>query len=269
MNLARKIDTLAQNKAGYTALGSLGFDNAKTDERLRRRFSKLRGVNRLQKSIVKQNMHNAMSPLSAISGYLELINMSTETSDASDKISFYREQIEQGINEVNSILEQLHELYSDETDTTDHEDDISVDVDMNWLVKEVLRTVNMHSESFNLILEDYPMYVSVDMFIAKLILFELINYAKKCTGKNSDMTIQTVQHGKNAQFCIEFETSENKKREISELIMFDKEKGEVSNSFNEGLKNSKDLALQLGAELNFISVKEGSAMLSLSLPINY
>jgi homospermidine synthase len=87
-------------------------------ERLKDKYSKLKSVHQLQKSIVRQNMHNAMSPLSAISGYLELINMSLMTEPDIEQIDFYRKKIESGINEVNTIIEQLQGIYSDESDST-------------------------------------------------------------------------------------------------------------------------------------------------------
>lgn len=271
MTLARKLDALVKERSqNNSGLYKYSNKEVETDIRLQQRFHKLRGVSKLQKSIVRQNMHNAMSPLSAISGYLELINMSLGSEESAEKIGYYKEQIEHGIHEVNSILEQLHGLYTDETDTTDQEEDVSLDVDINWLVNEVLRTVNMHAESYETELTDYPLYVSVDLFIAKLIVFELVNYARKCSMKSDSLKLMTHQQGKFVNFTIQFNTTEQKKSEIASLIADIKnEDTEISNSFNEGLISSKELAIQLNGTLSFLSVQDGEARLTLTLPISF
>ncbi|MDR8392843.1 hypothetical protein NC796_16930 [Aliifodinibius sp. S!AR15-10] len=78
------------------------------------RYEKLKALNKLQKRIVRQNMHSAMSPISAISGYLELMNVSLDNNVDVERIQRYREKIESGIDELNAILEHLHKTFSEE-----------------------------------------------------------------------------------------------------------------------------------------------------------
>ena len=120
-------------------------------ERLKEKYIKLKKVHQLQKSIVRQNMHNAMSPLSAISGYLELINISLSSDPDLDQIEYYRNKIEIGIHEVNTIIEQLQGIYNDENDTVLVDDaEHLLDVDLNWLVREVCNKMHFTDSDIKL-----------------------------------------------------------------------------------------------------------------------
>ena len=77
-------------------------------------YKKLRALHKLQKKIVRKNMHDAMSPISAISGYLELMNLTLDNDADVERIERYRQKIKSGIHELNTIIEQLHERFSEE-----------------------------------------------------------------------------------------------------------------------------------------------------------
>ena len=77
-------------------------------------YKKLRALHKLQKKIVRKNMHDAMSPISAISGYLELMDLTLDNDADVERIERYRQKIKSGIHELNTIIEQLHERFSDE-----------------------------------------------------------------------------------------------------------------------------------------------------------
>ena len=81
----------------------------------------------VSKKMVTEKMHRAMSPISAISGYLELMEMLLEKDPTNDSIERYRSKIEEGIGEVGEIIEELHEVFADSeppptNGTTDFED---------------------------------------------------------------------------------------------------------------------------------------------------
>jgi|SRR5699024_5952189 len=77
-------------------------------------YKRLRTLHQLQKKIVRKNMHHAMSPISAISGYLELMNMTLDKDANIQQLKRYREKIKLGINELNAIIEHLHKQFSEE-----------------------------------------------------------------------------------------------------------------------------------------------------------
>lgn len=83
-----------------------------------------------QKEMVRKSMHRAMSPISAISGYLELIKMFLEKDARSEKIEKYRSKIEEGVNELEMIIEDLYDTF-DEDDSNIKEDFNNEDVNLN------------------------------------------------------------------------------------------------------------------------------------------
>lgn len=128
--IAHKVERREKSNVDYLQ----SIDCSPEQNRLIERYKKLRILNKLQKNIVRQSMHNAMSPISAISGYLELMNMSLDRNMDVERIDRYREKIENGLNELNAILEQLHETFS-ERESEEHVDEAS-NIDLDNLVGE-------------------------------------------------------------------------------------------------------------------------------------
>lgn len=67
----------------------------------------------LHKRMVKKNMHKALSPISAISGYLELMKMLLEKKDNSESLERYCSKIEEGVSEISDIVEDLYSTFDD------------------------------------------------------------------------------------------------------------------------------------------------------------
>ena len=240
-------------------------------EQLRDKYSKLKTVHQLQKSIVRQNMHNAMSPLSAISGYLELINMSLISDPDYEQIEYYRKKIESGIHEVNTILEQLQGIYNDESDlvTTD-EVDTFLDVDLNWLVRDVCAKMHFTESDLKLDMKTISLHVQTDVFITKLIIFNLINYASKCNSQKEPLTLITNQSNRSAEFTVSFKVVESKKVEIARVIRSANsisQKFESNNSFDEGLLTSVKLAKEIFGNISYMGLEEGITQIKLSIPL--
>lgn len=83
-----------------------------------------------QREMVRRSMHQAMSPISAISGYLELIKMFLEKDARSEKIEKYRSKIEEGVSELEMIIEDLYDTF-DEDDSNIKEDFKNEDASSN------------------------------------------------------------------------------------------------------------------------------------------
>ena len=64
------------------------------------------------REMVCQKMHKAMSPISAISGYLDLMKMLLEQDANSEPIERYRSKIEEGVGEIGEIIEELHDMFN-------------------------------------------------------------------------------------------------------------------------------------------------------------
>lgn len=240
-------------------------------ERLKVKYTKLKTVHQLQKSIVRQNMHNAMSPLSAISGYLELINMKLSSDPDLDQIEYYRTKIESGIQEVNTIIEQLQGIYNDETDTLliDEVEQL-LDVDMNWLIREVCSKMHFTETDINFNMKSVALHVQTDIFITKLIIFNLINYAIKCNCEKQPIDLITDKTESFATFEVKFDVVDSKKIEIAHVIKKANSLNgdlDIDNSFDEGLLTSVKLAKEIKSSINFLGIQKGKAHIKLSIPL--
>lgn len=236
------------------------------------RFSKLREVNNLQKSIVRQNMHNAMSPISAISGYLELINLALSNEPDVKQIQHYRKQIEEGVQQVNVILEQLTELYNDQhSAATGEQDEGFVDVNLNWMVEEVADRIDSSIGSFTFQNIKEPLYVCTDLFACKLIIFNLMNFAAKCAGKDKNIELTASEKDGMAVLSIKFYASLRKKTDLIKVMQADlKTKGCEAcsdNSFNEGLLTSRKLTAQVNGNMFFEHLENDLVNIDLHIPI--
>ncbi len=239
-------------------------------ELLKEKYVKLKTVHQLQKSIVQQNMHNAMSPLSAISGYLELINLALLSNPDLKQIESYRKKIEDGIVEVNTIIAQLQNIYNDETDNllveeTEH----LLDVDLNWLVREVCEKMHFTNSEVLLNTKIISLHVRTDIFITKLIVFNLIKYAIKCNINNNPIEVTTNSSLNYATFEVKFSVLDAKKIEIGQVIRkanSSVKDFEVVNSLNEGLLTSVKLAKEINGQVNHLCYKEGLIFIKLSIP---
>ncbi|GAA5522484.1 hypothetical protein Asal01_02445 [Fodinibius salicampi] len=72
-------------------------------------FQKLRPALELRDKMVREYMHNAMSPISAISGYLELMQMFLQDEVDAERVEKYRSKIQKGISELSDIIEDLYD----------------------------------------------------------------------------------------------------------------------------------------------------------------
>ena len=252
------------------SVSSIGYPSEV--EQLKEKYTKLKTVHSLQKSIVRQNIHNVMSPLSAISGYLELINLSLMNDPDLGQLEFYRQKIEKGITEVNTIIEQIQGIYTDESDNTTTEEIVPVlDVDLNWLVREVITKMSFSDQDIQLESKALGLHVHTDIFITKLIIFNLINYATKCNTHKEPIRLTTEQYVDHAYFTVIFDAAKNKKIEISRVIKsaYGLNKSYVSNnSFDEGLITSVKLAMEIGCKVNYMGSTNGLVQLNFSIPLS-
>jgi hypothetical protein len=83
-----------------------------TVEDLQGNIEKLKTLHYLHKKKVRKNIHKAMSPISAISGYLELMKMSLKEGGDTNQLERYRAKIDQGVSELGEIIEELHKIYN-------------------------------------------------------------------------------------------------------------------------------------------------------------
>lgn len=92
------------------------------------RYHRLNMVHGLQRKIIRENMHKAMSPINAISGYLELMKIFLHEDIESEKIEQYRSKIEEGVDELGEIVEKLHNLFDEKEE---HNQRLSAIIELN------------------------------------------------------------------------------------------------------------------------------------------
>lgn len=242
-----------------------------SDKTKEHRLKKLESLHKLQGSIVKQNMHNAMSPISAISGYLELINMSLFDDPDVEQIEYYRKKIESGVNEVNNIIEQLQQIYAQEMAASSEENEEMIEVDLNWMIQEVSDQMHFSNTNIEINRNAAPLHVKTDLFIAKLIIFNLINYAAKSSSKGQLIELNSNIEQDAATLSIVFNTSDKKVHDLAHIFQFSGQKAAISeveqNSFNEGLINSIKLAKEIYSGISFLKTENEVVMLKLTMPL--
>lgn len=160
-------------------------------ERLTQKYHNLESVHKLQKRTVRNCMHNVMSPLSAVSGYFELLVANLNQEKGSEKIERYSQKVSDGLNEVGFLLEQLHEMYK-----VDQENDENIGVpvvELNWLVGEVNKVIYNSTEvRANKIVcksQEKPVFVQAELFQLKLMIYNLITSADKLSTEQSTLEV--------------------------------------------------------------------------------
>jgi len=212
-----------------------------------------------------------MSPISAISGYLELINISLFSNPDTEQIEHYSKKIQNGIKEVNFILEQLQDLYSVEEDDFEDVDDASINVDINWVVREVCSLMQNHTPRVSFLSTIKPVYVFTNLFMIKLIVFNLINNAVKSSPVDEIIMVNIDRSEIMASVSVTFNVGENDKKQLRKILNLaetEHDHGDVRlNSFNKGLLTSSKLAQQIDGEIKFDENMKDGVKLYLLLPL--
>jgi len=186
INRRTAVDTYLQKKQ----LAGLNKKRAET-EVLKRKYKHLKAVNDLQNRTVRHFMHNLMSPLSAVSGYLELLSNNLNGDTDNKKLERYSGNISDGLNEIGFMLEQLHDIFKE--DHAPGETKESPVVELNWLVNEVKNIVSNSSEikSAEILFTESktPVYVKAELFQLKLMIYNLLTTADCFSTNRSTLEI--------------------------------------------------------------------------------
>ncbi len=191
--------------------------------------SDIRKILELQRMVVQQNLHQMVSPLNAIQGYLELMDSASEANQA-EKKRYYKKQIETGLDELHKILHHIHELYetkvSDKSQvdviesitgidtediqtndakavrtsnyvdgvvnsirTTDH----YLDVDLNWIIRDGLKKFDNWSDYLNLELAKTGTHVLADVYLIRVVVHEFLRFMSLIQESES-VTVELKSH---------------------------------------------------------------------------
>lgn len=161
-------------------------------ESLKRKHKQLRAVHQLQNRTVRHFMHNVMSPLSAVSGYLELLINNLDGTDKQEKLTRYSKNIGDGLNEIGFLLEQLHDIYKDDVyEGTSSDQPV---VELNWLVNEVKDIVSNSTElrvsEIKVIESSEPVFVKAELFQLKLMIYNLVSIADSFSSSGGSLEVE-------------------------------------------------------------------------------
>lgn len=171
-------------------------------ESLKRKYKHLKAVHQLQNRTIRHFMHNVMSPLSAVSGYLELLINNLDESEKEDKLTRYSQNIGDGLDEIGFLLEQIHDIYKEESHAGATADNPVVE--LNWLVNEVKEIVSnstdLKASDITFIEAGKPVFVEAELFQIKLMVYNLIMIADSFSG--ADGTLEIKVDRENSEFAI-------------------------------------------------------------------
>jgi light-regulated signal transduction histidine kinase (bacteriophytochrome) len=161
-------------------------------ESLKRKYKHLKALHQLQNRTVRHFMHNVMSPLSAVSGYSELLSNNLDGQKNVEKLTKYNRNIGAGLDEIGFLLEQLHDIYKEEPfDGGGSEQPV---VELNWLVNEVKQIVSNSTElrasSISFIESSEPVFVKAELFQIKLMIYNLITLADSFSSDNEVLEVE-------------------------------------------------------------------------------
>lgn len=161
-------------------------------ESLKRKHKHLKAVHQLQNRTVRHFMHNVMSPLSAVSGYLELLINNLDAPDSQEKLTRYSKNMGDGLNEIGFLLEQLHDIYKD--DANEGSPSEQPVVELNWLVNEVKDIVSNSTEliaaNITIIESREPVFVKAELFQIKLMIYNLITIADSFSSASGSLEVE-------------------------------------------------------------------------------
>lgn len=171
-------------------------------ESLKRKYKHLKAVHQLQNRTIRHFMHNVMSPLSAVSGYLELLINNLDGSEKEDKLTRYSQNIGDGLDEIGFLLEQIHDIYKEESHAGATADNPVVE--LNWLVNEVKEIVSnstdLKASDITFIEAGKPVFVEAELFQIKLMVYNLIMIADSFSGANGTLEIKVDRE--NSEFAL-------------------------------------------------------------------
>lgn len=144
----------------------------------------------LQKKILHQSLHDLQSPLSAVSGYVELMKICTEGDKDFTKIDRYRRNIQSGVDEVNEIIEQIRYL---EMKTAEDERSGDYDVSLSWFLGDLCFQASSFVESKKqkviCIESASEYYLKKNISLIRLFLYSIIITMLKFMPKNGIMKL--------------------------------------------------------------------------------
>lgn len=192
---------------------SSGFDDhdpspvyqlLKQMEELASRHREVEHRSKVRKRMLGLTSHDLMTPINAISGYLDLMKLCLNTDADPAQISRYRTQIKNGVNDLVNIVHQLREMSNIEDED---ELDLPLDVDLNWVARDVCDVMEgaaiAKDHDLTCTSMSTPAYVTADLSRLKRILYNLINNSIKYTPRGGKIGVKVQASDDSARVIVE------------------------------------------------------------------
>ncbi len=243
----------------------------KEKKHLEKRYTSLKELHEHQQNKVRNCMHDVMSPLSAVSGYLELMNMNLNKGVDTEKIKKYSSKISDGLQEISELLEQLQELYS--VDDSNNKADIA-GINLNLLAEEVASIIQSSASTRASAIECrksfHPVFVQTDLFQLKLVIYNLIYCIDEFATDSTVIVIQADSINKEAVITIRCEGKINVNHNMLNILSTFKRNSAAppfdKSTIASGVIMSSKLADQINGEIHFFSENDENPRFLFTLP---
>lgn len=173
------------------------------NESVSRKQKQLEQVISFKNNILSLTTHDIRSPLSAVIGFLEMMEQGIRHGQPIDYLLDIHKRIRVGVSNVADLVDQLNEIALLELQRIELN---PIKVDMNWLAQEVCDVMHgpaiSKKHEFIFIRNPIPLYVEVDINKAKRVLFNLIQNAIKYTPTGGRIVVGLSEEKRMALVCI-------------------------------------------------------------------
>lgn len=240
-------------------------------EELSCRHAKLKQELEARDRVLGLTSHDLMSPINAINGYLDLMKLALNTDADIDQLSGYRSRIKNGVEDITSIVKQLREIGGKE----EMSEFVLMDVDMNWVVRDVCDVMEGAALSKDHTLEYIPKsrsaYVTADLPRLKRILFNLINNSIKYTRRGGTITLSVSASDREVSVSVADNGVGIPRDSFKDIFKPDKRLHrngtEMENSSGLGLYICAHFAAQMNGRITLESELEQGSKFTLHLPL--
>jgi len=141
--------------------------------------------------VMDMAVHDMSSPLSAIHGYLEMIEKNLKKNQDLETIKKYYDRISIGIQDISAIITQFEDLKDIKAQTGELN---LVLTNLNWLIADIAKLYRLKAEKKNIKLSyklpEQPVYVKADVSRMKRSIINLVGNAIKYSNPNGFVKIE-------------------------------------------------------------------------------
>ncbi|MCH8558171.1 MAG: hypothetical protein LAT84_10125 [Balneolia bacterium] len=229
----------------------------------------------LQRDLLLQSIHDVQSPLSATSGYLELMQIAFSGNPKIDKALRYRNSIDSGVDHIGKLVQQLENAF----ECNLYQDSLpDMQIQLQWMLTEVCsKAEQVFSLKKQKMVTGFSvgsenMHVTADICLLKLFLYNIVLTISRYSAKESVVQINCTRSGSNGVIQIVISRPERPASDLSDLLLRDKfstrykDSSDTESEASDISFKSKAL-LALKGTLSYSELDGGKASILLMLPL--